>query len=120
MEAILCHELGHHLYGGGQEELADYFVMEQCLPVLWRGQLHSYRYDNTELHKLSFKQKSSCASYNHPELCYRASLAFDNIMKFRFWVWDILNVRVDEDQMNYCRWKSFDDGMHHRQYRRCG
>lgn len=33
---VLCHELGHHVYGGAKERQADYFAAKVCLPMLWK------------------------------------------------------------------------------------
>ncbi len=44
-EAVLCHELGHHFYGGGGEQEADYY-MHSCLNVLWDDEYSDLRLVN--------------------------------------------------------------------------
>lgn len=112
IEAVLCHELGHHFVGGGDERAADYFVTKTCLPLLWDGQNHEDRFDRDgALRVLNHTISSQCSKHSSEAYCLRATLAMYNIGLFRQWVWAKRNMSIDVQTENDCRMKIVLQGL---------
>lgn len=92
VEAVLCHELGHHFFGGGGEQEADHYVMDFCLRELW-GDAFSFA---------------------------RAIKVILQIHEFRTWVYrqyQFPEIRIQ--RLIECRTDSFFQGLLQEEYKFC-
>jgi hypothetical protein len=120
IETVLCHELGHHFVGGGDEHGADYFVTSTCLPLLWAGQNHSEKFNTSDALKLlSPSVRSQCKKHNSEAYCLRTTIAMSNIGRFRQWVWTKRDVDIDGKAENDCRMSIALQGLFQIPFKSC-
>lgn len=93
MEFTLCHELGHHIYGGSGEEESDNFA-PSCLSWSWTDKNNHEWY---QIHKNSIKteHREQCQEAQSNELmafCLRTLNAFEPVEIFRGKVWQQMGI----------------------------
>ena len=111
VDLILCHELGHHIHGGGKERLADYFATNTCLHYLWDWQIHEDFYTNESVLQLSQSIRESCEATEVKGYCHRSMIAGKHINDFRKWIWEKRNFQVNIETTIQCSEMAFISGV---------
>ncbi len=103
---ILCHELGHHVFGGEAEVAADHFAAK-CLRWTWSAVANS-KWLVAKVNQLSVATKTTCANVTtsgEREFCLRTITAYGATESFRTDIWKKRKILTDSEikSANICR-----------------
>ncbi|WP_141735965.1 hypothetical protein [Oligoflexus tunisiensis] len=92
MRLIYCHELGHHVEGGGAEVESDYFATSSCAPVVFHPEDPL-----DELSSLTDADKEDCRSAQDPQYCERVMNAVNQTNEFRAGLWRLQGIFTESE-----------------------
>jgi len=103
---VLCHELGHHVFGGENEVEADHFA-PTCLRWLWSAD-DNHEWLQRKQTSLSATATTACAQATAPgeqEFCLRTMSSYLATEAFRSALWKKLKIIKDSEipETNACR-----------------
>lgn len=121
MEFTLCHELGHHLFGGASEIEADNFA-PSCLGWVWPDADNIVWFNRNKGNNSQDSQGLCDASANESEraFCLRVLNTLPVLENFREWFWRKLGIQESKIKPgSLCRRKAIVSGVFHRQPPEC-
>lgn len=109
MRISFCHELGHHIYGGGGEVESDYFATSICAPLAFA----STDPLEPQISPLSDSDRKACARASRPLFCERVMQAVVRVNDgFRARLWRQYGISEQEvTEMAGCRHRVFLSGL---------